>query len=263
MFDSKKFQSTLLSKFGPLSNEDIAFIIKEFNDLDHEEIFGLSKEQSHWLREMYGVYGEPVERRELYRKLIQENIEYSQTYQLSNFESKKRDYILTRFFQSETFGIGKHIMNIEKENNEKRRNKVIKYLGIEENVSNYIMSHTSNELIEVFGKRSVFEPLLNYEELVFPKDYLINDEVTIDHLEEYFEPRTFHVFEKRLGLDYTLGKLLLLNKKRLYALRGFGDKAYHELEQFKDLLVEKFPDMEEHIKKDSVKNKVYTKSLNK
>ena len=263
MFDSKKFQSTLLSKFGPLSNEDIAFIIKEFNDLDHEEIFGLSKEQSHWLREMYGVYGEPVERRELYRKLIQENIEYSQTYQLSNFESKKRDYILTRFFQSETFGIGKHIMNIEKENNEKRRNKVIKYLGIEENVSNYIMSHTSNELIEVFGKRSVFEPLLNYEELVFPKDYLINDEVTIDHLEEYFEPRTFHVFKKRLGLDYTLGKLLLLNKKRLYALRGFGDKAYHELEQFKDLLVEKFPDMEEHIKKDSVKNKVYTKSLNK
>ena len=123
------------------------------------------------------------------------------------------------------------------------------------------MAHTDDELTETFGNHS-YECLVNEAALVFPKNRLkvkTNIETGSEYIpfyitEDYLQPRTYNaLYNKETKVANTLGDLLYMSDEELMEVRGLGAKSLEDINKFKDLLSEKYPETMEEIEYEKTK----------
>lgn len=278
--------------FDSISEEQKKLLVSELSNLEKDSVLGLSKEETKWLREITGVYGEPTEFKDIVKReraKVRElykngDINSSEQYQMNKKIEKKRkpsyfgDRVRRYFYDRE--------IKLRREEISRIRNatyETLDALGITKTeVPSYIMAHTDDELTETFGNRS-YELLVNEDALVFPKNRLKtkttfekypgwrtdflddklkvktnletdDDYVPFDITESYLQPRTYNALcNNGKKVAYTLGDLLYMSDKELMKVRGFGDKSLEDINRFKDLLSEKYPETMEEIEHEKTK----------
>lgn len=269
--------------FDSISEERKKLLVSELSNLEKDSVLGLSKEETKWLREITGVYGEPTELKDIVKReraKVRElykngDINSSEQYQMNKKIEKKRN---PSYFGVRVRG---YFYNREIKEIRNAAYETLDALGITKTeVPSYIMAHTDDELTETFGNH-FYEVLVQEDDLVFPKnrlktkttfeksprgwiDFLHDrfkarryletdyDYVPFDITESYLQPRTYNALYNR-QIAYTLGDLLYMSDEQLMKIRGFGDKGLKDINKFKDLLSEKYPETMEEIEHEKTK----------
>lgn len=257
--------------FDSISEEQKKLLVSELSNLEKDSVLGLSKEETKWLREITGVYGEPTELKDIVKReraKVREqykngDINSSEQYQMNKKIEKTRkpsyfgNRVRVHFFEREIKETKEEISKTKKATYEK-----LDALGIvKTEVPSYIMAHTDDELTETFGNHS-YECLVNEAALVFPKNRLkvkANMETDSEYIpfyitEDYLQPRTYNaLYNKETKVADTLGDLLYMSDEELMEVRGFGAKSLEDINKFKDLLSEKYPETMEEIEHEKTK----------
>ena len=73
-------------------------------------------------------------------------------------------------------------------------------------------------------------------------------------IENYLQPRTYNaLYNDRTKVAYTLGDLLYMSDEELMKIRGFGNKSLEDINKFKNLLSEKYPETMQEIEHEKTK----------
>ena len=267
-------------------------LVSELSNLEKDSVLGLSNEETKWLREIIGVYGEPTELKDIVKRERAEVRILDKNGEISPSERYQMNKQIGEICKPSYFGkrVRSHFYNREiKESQEeisRTRNaayEALDALGITKTeVPSYIMAHTDDELSETFGNHS-YEPLVDESALIFPKNRLktkttfekypgwkidfldgklkVKTNLETDYnfipfyiIENYLQPRTYNaLYNDRTKVAYTLGDLLYMSDEELMKIRGFGNKSLEDINKFKNLLSEKYPETMQEIEHEKTK----------
>lgn len=278
--------------FDSISEEQKKLLVSELSNLEKDSVLGLSKEETKWLREITGVYGVPTELKDIVKRERAKVRELYKNGDINSSEQYQMNKKIEKARKPSYFGnrVRRHFddrkMKERQEEINRTRNaayETLDALGITKTEApSYIMAHTDDELTETFGNHS-YEFLFNEAALVFPKNRLktkttfekypgwytdfLDDKLKVktnletDYdfvpfytIESYLQPRTYNaLYNDRTKVAYTLGDLLYMSDEELMEVRGFGNKSLEDINKFKDLLSEKYPETMEEIEHEKTK----------
>lgn len=271
--------------FDSISEEQKKLLVSELSNLEKDSVLGLSKEETKWLREITGIYGEPTELKDIVKRERAKVRELYKNGDINSSEQYQMNKKIEKTRKQSYFGHRVRVHFYEEEISRIRNAtyETLDALGITKTeVPSYIMTHTDDELTEAFGNHS-YEFLVNEDALVFPKnrlktkttfekypgwrtDFLDDklkvktnletdyDYVPFDITESYLQPRTYNaLYNNGTKVAYTLGDLLYMSDEELMKVRGFGYKSLEDINKFKDLLSEKYPETMEEIEHEKTK----------